>query len=129
MTLRRKMAFQIAAMIVGLLLVSGAARGGMRGLRQDYGAAVRGYEALREVYTLGSHLETAKTLLSIPSPDRARAAAEVSVAAARFSIMAKDRLADRASRESALHAKLRDAAERLRAAPDPSGGALDPPSE
>jgi signal transduction histidine kinase len=125
MTLRRKMAYQIAAMIVGLLLVSGAALWGMRGLRQDYGATVRGYESLREVYTLGSHLETAKTLLSIPSTDRRRAAAEVSTAAALFSIMAKDRVADPSSREHAVYAKLRDAAEHLHGAVDSSAGTSD----
>src|SRR3954468_8666716 len=125
MTLRRKMAYQIGAMIVGLLLVSGAALWGMRGLRQDYGATVRGYESLREVYTLGSHLETAKTLLSIPSPDRARAASEVSTAAARFSILAKDRLADPVSHEHAVYSKLRDAAEHLRGAADSSAASTD----
>src|SRR4051812_33711385 len=122
MTLRRKMAYQIGAMIVGLLLVSGAALWGMRGLRQDYGATVRGYESLRDVYTIGSHLETAKTLLSIPAADRSRAADEVSMAASRFSIMAKDRLSDQASREHAVQAKLREAAERLRGVADSSAG-------
>lgn len=117
------MAYQIAAMIVGLLLVSGAALWGMRGLRQDYGAAVRGYEELRNVYTVGAHLETAKTLLGLQTPDRLRAAAEVAGATTRFALMAKERLNDRSSKEFALYGKLRDSGARLNGPPPGPGGA------
>jgi signal transduction histidine kinase len=71
MTLRRKMALQILTMIVGLLLVSGAALWGLNGLHQDYGLALQGYQELRHVYTVGSHLATAKSLLTLPSPGEA----------------------------------------------------------
>jgi signal transduction histidine kinase len=122
MTLRRKMAYQIAAMIVGLLLVSGAALWGMRGLRQDYGVAVRGYEQLREVYRIGSHLETARTLLGLSTPDRRRAATEVASATTRLELLAKDRLADHASVEFVLHARLREAGNRLHDDTTPAAG-------
>ncbi|HZK80303.1 MAG TPA: HAMP domain-containing protein, partial [Humisphaera sp.] len=88
MTLRRKMGLQIAAMIVGLLLVSGAALWGLDALHEDYGSAVAGYQELREVYEVGSHLATARTLLSPDHADRARARVEVETAAERFEIFA-----------------------------------------
>ena len=68
MTLRRKMAYQIAAMIVALLLVSGAALWGLNGLHEDYGVALEGYQRLRQVYEAGSHLATAQRLLATPNP-------------------------------------------------------------
>src|SRR5437764_1435059 len=40
MSLRWKMTLQIAAMLVGLLLVSTAALWGLKGLKQDYGLAL-----------------------------------------------------------------------------------------
>ena len=80
------MALQIAAMIVGLLLVGGAALWGLNGLHRDYGVALRGYEELRSVYEIGSHLATARTLLAAPFPDVPRAAAEVEAARTRLGI-------------------------------------------
>ena len=50
------MGLQIAAMIVGLLLVSGASLWGLNGLQQDYGAALQGYAELRQIFEAGSHL-------------------------------------------------------------------------
>src|SRR5438270_12835093 len=87
MSLRRKMSFQIAAMIVGLLLISAASLWGLNGLEQDYGVALAGYRELREVYgQVGSHLATARTLLSTAHPDRDAAAREVQAAAERFDL-------------------------------------------
>ena len=54
MTLRRKMGYQIAAMIVGLLLVSGASLWGLNGLQQDYREALEGYQRLRQVFEAGN---------------------------------------------------------------------------
>ncbi|MDB5293664.1 MAG: narX2, partial [Phycisphaerales bacterium] len=88
MTLRRKMGLQIAAMIVGLLLVSATALWGLDGLHEDYGLALAGYQQLREVYEVGSHLATARTLLSPEHPDRGRALLEVESAATKFDISA-----------------------------------------
>ena len=70
MTLRRKMGLQIAAMIVGLLLVSGASLWGLNGLQEDYGDALRGYAELRRVFEAGAELTTARALLAAPEPDR-----------------------------------------------------------
>src|SRR5438874_9183768 len=95
MSLRRKMSFQIAAMIVGLLLISAASLWGLNGLQADYGVALIGYRELREVYgQVGSHLATARTLLSTAHPDRDAAAHEVEIAAGQFELFARARRAD-----------------------------------
>jgi signal transduction histidine kinase len=86
MTLRQKMGLQIAAMIVGLLLVGGAALWGLNALDEDYGSALTGYQELREVYEIGSHLATSRTLLLPDHPERARALIEVQAGADRFAI-------------------------------------------
>src|SRR5690349_18560182 len=85
MTLRRKMTCQIAAMIVALLLVSGAALSGLNALHQDYGVALEGYQRLRQVYEAGARLATAQRLLRMPHPQTLRLARdEVSAAAQGF---------------------------------------------
>lgn len=80
------MALQIAATIVGLLLTIGASLWGLNGLRTDYGLALTGYNDLRKVFEAGSHLATARTLLTPPAADRDRALAEVQTAAEMFAI-------------------------------------------
>jgi signal transduction histidine kinase len=77
MTLRRKMGLQIGAMIVGLMLVSGASLWGLNGLQQDYGDALATYAELRQIYEAGSHLQTARTLLASPAPERVKAVEHV----------------------------------------------------
>src|SRR4051812_22092115 len=67
MTLRRKMSFQILAMILGLLVISFAAVRGLRGLKQDYGVALRGYQQLRLVFDAGAQLSNARLLLEAGS--------------------------------------------------------------
>ncbi len=86
MTLRHKMAFQIAAMIAGLLLVSGVSLWGLDALHEDYGLAAGGYQELRQVYEIGSHLATARILLSLEHPDRPGPRAETERAMARFEL-------------------------------------------
>lgn len=63
MTLRRKMGLQITAMIVGLLLISGASLLGLKGMQEDYSAALEGVQQLRQSYDAGSNLSAARTLL------------------------------------------------------------------
>jgi signal transduction histidine kinase len=87
MTLRRKMALQISAMIVGLLLVSGAAIWGINALEQDYGAAVAGYQELREIYEVGAEVKVAQMLLSATPPDTAGAAESIRRASERMQAM------------------------------------------
>src|SRR6186713_1124412 len=111
MTLRRKMAYQIAAMVVGLFAVSAAALWGLRGLHQDYGVSLRGYEELRELYRIGAQLERARMLLSLPTADRVLAAAEVNRAAVHFESQAE--LFNTRAAE-ALRTKLSEAEARLR---------------
>jgi signal transduction histidine kinase len=84
MTLRRKMGLQIAATIVGLLLMIVASLWGLNGLRQDYGLALAGYGELRDVFQAGSHLATARALLEPPTSDRSRALMQVQTAADLF---------------------------------------------
>ena len=88
MTLRRKMGLQIAAMIFGSLIISATALWGLDSLHEDYGLAVAGYQELRQVYEVGSHLSTARILLLPGHSDRARARAEVEEAAGRFELLA-----------------------------------------
>ncbi len=66
------MALQIIAMVAGLLLVGGASLWGLNGLHQEYGSALQGYAELRHVYTAGSHLATANTLLGVDEPAAAK---------------------------------------------------------
>jgi signal transduction histidine kinase len=78
------MIYQIAAMIVGLLLVSGAALWGLNALHQDFGAALKGYEDLRMVFEVASHVATARALLASSQDNESRAADELQTAADRF---------------------------------------------
>src|SRR3954451_13656336 len=74
MTLRRKMGLQITAMIVGLLLISGASLLGLNGMQEDYGAALQGIQQLRQTYEVASHLGIAKAMLQESARPNAPAA-------------------------------------------------------
>ena len=63
------MAYQIAATVAALLLLGGASLWGIVGLHQDFGAAIRGYAELKDLYEIGSHVATAKTLLGRENAD------------------------------------------------------------
>ncbi len=78
------MAYQIAAMIVGLLLLGGASLWGLNGLNQDYGLALGGYQELRQLFQVGAHLSTAKTLLELSQPQAPKAAEEIEAAWVEF---------------------------------------------
>lgn len=87
MSLRWKMALQIACMIVGLLLISAAAMWGLNGLHQDYGLALSGYQELREVYAeVGLPLAMARELLNVSPNNRAWAGRQIQAASQRFDI-------------------------------------------
>ena len=86
------MGFQIMAMIVGLLVISGTALWGLNALHEDYGLAAAGNQELRQVFEVGSYLATARTLLSLEHADRGKARMEVETAAARFDLFARDQL-------------------------------------
>lgn len=85
-SLRRTLIYQITAVIVCLLAVSGVAIWGIHGLNQDLSLATHGYEQLRDVYEIGSHVSTARTLLSLNEPDLARALLELQSAETKLQI-------------------------------------------
>ena len=122
MSLRRKMTVQIAAMIVGLLLVSAAALWGLNGLHQDYDIALAGYKELRQVYgVIGSHLGTARELLRAAPEDRDRAAEQLEIGQRKLDLFLTENhpLADEDLKvgraEKQLHSALAAAAAQLRA--------------
>jgi signal transduction histidine kinase len=80
------MGIQIMAMIIGLLVISGTALWGIDALHEDYGLAAAGNQELRQIFEVGSHLATARTLLSLEHADRSRARMEVETAAGRFDL-------------------------------------------
>src|ERR1051325_10519805 len=91
MTLRRKMAYQIAATIGALLLISAASLWGVTALHQDFSAAISGYEELRHVYEVGAQVESARTVLSLEHPDLRRAMREIRDASTKLDLFAARR--------------------------------------
>jgi two-component system, NtrC family, sensor kinase len=119
------MTMQIAAMIVGLLLVSAAALWGLNGLNQDYDVALESYRELRAVYgEVGSGLATARELLRATPGERGRAAEQVGLAEHKFDLFLNSaRLGPNGatgseSAETALRGALRAAATQLNTSPE-----------
>src|SRR3954462_11613573 len=77
MTLRRKMAIQVGAMLCAIGLLAGASIWGLLGLQRDLGSALTGYDELRQLFEVGSHIRTAQTLLALVHPDRHQAMREI----------------------------------------------------
>jgi two-component system, NtrC family, sensor kinase len=86
MTLRRKMAIQIGAMLCAIGLLAGASIWGLLGLQRDLGSALTGYEELRQLFEVGSHIRTAQTLLALENPDRHQAMREIQSASTILSL-------------------------------------------
>lgn len=108
------MAYRIAAMLVALLLISGASLWGINGLHQDFGDALSGYEDLRSVYQTASHVATARTMLSSAQPDE-KALAELQAASDRFQLFLSQQHHDRpVVAKAAVAAGLKQAAAQLR---------------
>src|SRR5579862_4534992 len=104
MSLRRKLVYQIAALMCCLLLVGAAALWGLSGLRSDFGAALAGYQRLRTLYQIGAHVETARTLVDIKPPQTDPARLELRKAMEIFEVeFPRDPGAD----EQALHGAIR----------------------
>lgn len=76
-SLRFRMALHLGAMIVGSLVIGLVAIVGIDHLHQDLGAAVRGYQELRQVYDVGFQVATAKRALRSEEPGVAAAAMEM----------------------------------------------------
>ena len=96
------MAVQIAAMIVGLLLVSAASLWGLNALYAGYGLAWEEYQQLRFVNDVRTHLQVAEGLLSVLDPQREDAFANVLVAQNKFDMSAEDLGASPQAEPSAL---------------------------
>ncbi len=84
MTLRRKMAYQIAAMIIGLLVLSAASIWGIVGLHQDFGSAIAGHRELRQLYEAESHVYTAQRLILLSAQGAKAALEEIDQASVKF---------------------------------------------
>jgi signal transduction histidine kinase len=84
-TLRQKISGQVGAMLVGLLLVSGASLWGINALHEDYGVALDGYQRLRQAYGAATHLSIARKVLEWPHVQAVvTAQSEVQAAATEF---------------------------------------------
>ena len=126
------MAIQIATMLIGALLLSGAALWGIHGLHQDYDLAIAGYRELRHLYgDVGQHLAAARALLAAQPADRQRAADEVARAAAKFSLFLSslhetpgEKPRDEEA-EAQMQASLAAAAIQLRIPPPPEKSLLE----
>jgi signal transduction histidine kinase len=121
MTLRRKMGYQIAAMIVGLLLVSAASLWGLNGLQQDYREALEGYQRLRQVFEAGTHLATAGKMLDLEHPSSVRLATREVLAAAAALDLLKPGHGWNDAAEQSLRRGVRELKQRLRDAPPDAG--------
>src|SRR5712671_4832810 len=86
MTLRRKMALQVGAMVCAIGLLAGASIWGLLGLQRDLGSALTGYEDLRQIFEVGIHIRTAQTLLSLEQPDRHQAMREIQSASTKIEL-------------------------------------------
>jgi two-component system NtrC family sensor kinase len=84
MTLRRKMALQIGAAIVGLAMLSAASLWGIIGLHQDFGAALAGYQELRELHEASGYIQTARTLVLLAPLGKRSAIEQVRLAQQTF---------------------------------------------
>jgi two-component system, NtrC family, sensor kinase len=108
MTLRRKMALQIGAMVCAIGLLAGASIWGLLGLQRDLGSALTGYEDLRQLFEVGSHIRTAQTLLALENPDRHQAMREIQAASTILSLTQH-----KIRHKEELQSSLRDAQQHL----------------
>ena len=68
MTLRRKLGYQITALILCLLLAGVASLWEINEMRSDFNAAIDGYQRLQNLYEVGTHVAAAQLYLSIHNP-------------------------------------------------------------
>jgi len=118
MSLRRRLAIQLTAMLLGAIGISAAALWGINGLQQDYGVALAGYSELRQMYgSVGARLAIAAEMLRADPPNRDRAGDELRNATDQFDLFTSsdaqgpnhaihDAAAERDIREALLAAAL-----------------------
>jgi two-component system, NtrC family, sensor kinase len=76
MTLRRKLAYQIATLIASLLLAGIGAIWQINAMQSDFGVALADYERLERLYEVGTHVAAARLYLGIHA-DRSNAQTEL----------------------------------------------------
>src|SRR3954466_2255693 len=79
-SLRARLILTLALPVLASLAMAAAALWGVRVVHRDMGAAVRGYQEMREAYEVGLHVALAKAALDEAHPDPARALAEIRAA-------------------------------------------------
>ncbi len=77
MTLRRKLAYQITALVASLLVAGAASFWEIDQMRSDFNAAFDGYGRLQKVYEVGTHVAAAQLYLAIRQPAPAAAHVEL----------------------------------------------------
>ncbi|MGD0387977.1 MAG: HAMP domain-containing sensor histidine kinase [Tepidisphaeraceae bacterium] len=70
MTLRRKLAYQITTLVVSLLAAGVASIWQINAMQSDFNAALLGYQRLRNLSQVGTHVAAAKLYLGTAYPDR-----------------------------------------------------------
>src|SRR3954468_22460711 len=87
-SLRTRLLLSLALPVLAALAMAAAALWGVRVVHRDMGAAVRGYQEMREAYEVGLHVALAKAALDEAHPDPPRALAEIRAARSRLDLFA-----------------------------------------
>ncbi len=80
MTLARRLATQLILLLACLTLTAGVGFWGVLGVRQDFSVALANYERLRQLYSVGLFLQSAKVAMNSDFPNLIRADAACKVA-------------------------------------------------
>jgi len=89
-SLRWKLAGQLATLFTGAALLGAAAIYGLNGLHQSFTVALDGYQLLRKLYDAGSHVKISRVLLKGNPADTAGARLELRTACALLDLPAGD---------------------------------------
>jgi hypothetical protein len=81
MTLRRKLAYQIATLVASLLAAGVGSIWQINAMRSDFTAALSDYQRLQRLYEVGTYVAAARLYLSIAHPEPANAHLELSMRA------------------------------------------------
>src|SRR4051794_12803093 len=85
-SLRTRLLLALALPVLAACATAAATFWGLRVVHRDMGAAVRGYQEMREAYEVGLHAALAKAALAEDHPDPPRALAEVRAALAKLDL-------------------------------------------
>src|SRR5689334_7658371 len=87
-SLPTRLLLSLALPVLASCAMAAAALWGVRVVHRDMGAAVRGYQEMREAYEVGLHVALAKAALDETHPDPARSLAEIRAARSRLDLFA-----------------------------------------